>query len=79
MLTQLAGPATVFLPFNLGNEGPAGYPVNPAGGHRTAYLLEQVWARESWLEIIGRYWIAQRNQKKQIERASSFHAITSST
>jgi type I restriction enzyme R subunit len=68
MVTQLQGPATVFLPFNLGNEGAAGNPVNPAGGHRTAYLWEQVWARESWLEILGRYLIAQRNKKKQIER-----------
>ncbi len=68
MVTQLNGPATVFLPFNLGNDGAAGNPVNPAGGHRTAYLWEQVWARESWLEILGRYLIAQRNKKKQIER-----------
>ena len=68
MVTQLVGPATVFLPFNLGNEGAAGNPVNPAGGHRTAYLWEQVWARESWLEILGRYLIAQRDKKKQIEK-----------
>lgn len=68
MVTRLAGPATVFLPFNLGDEGAAGNPMNPAGGHRTAYLWEQVWARDSWLEILGRYLIAQRNKKKQIEK-----------
>jgi type I restriction enzyme, R subunit len=68
MVTRLTGPATVFLPFNLGNEGAAGNPVNPAGGHRTAYLWEQVWARESWLEILGRYLIAQRDPKKQIKQ-----------
>ncbi len=45
----------------------AGNPANPQGGHRTAYLWEQVWARESWLEILGRYLIAQRDKKKQIE------------
>jgi type I restriction enzyme, R subunit len=67
MVTKLAGPATVFLPFNLGNDGAAGNPVNAAGGHRTAYLWEQVWARESWLEILGRYLIARRDKKKQIE------------
>lgn len=67
MVTRLDGPATVFLPFNLGNEGAAGNPVNAAGGHRTAYLWEQVWARDSWLEILGRYLIAKRNEKKQIE------------
>ena len=68
MVTQLNGPATQFLPFNQGNEGAAGNPVNSAGGHRTAYLWEQVWARESWLEILGRYLIAQRDSKKQIEQ-----------
>lgn len=68
MVTKLEGPATVFLPFNQGNDGGAGNPVNPQGGHRTAYLWEQVWARESWLEILGRYLIAQRDKKKQIER-----------
>jgi len=68
MVTKLVGPATVFLPFNLGDEGAAGNPVNAAGGHRTAYLWEQVWARASWLEILGRYLIAQRDKKKQIEK-----------
>jgi len=67
MVTKLAGPATVFLPFNQGNDGAAGNPPNPAGGHRTAYLWEQVWARDSWLEILGRYLIARRDKKKQIE------------
>ena len=66
MVTRLEGSATEFLPFNLGNDGGAGNPVNLAGGHRTAYLWEQVWARESWLEILGRYLIARRDKKKQI-------------
>ncbi len=68
MVTRLDGPSTVFLPFNQGDDGAAGNPVNPQGGHRTAYLWEQVWERESWLEIMGRYLIAQRNKKKQIEK-----------
>jgi type I restriction enzyme R subunit len=68
MVTKLDGPATRFLPFNQGNEGAAGNPVNKAGGHRTAYLWEKVWARESWLEILGRYLIAKRNKKKEIEQ-----------
>ncbi len=66
MVTRLDGPATVFLPFNQGDDGAAGNPVNPKGGHRTAYLWEQVWARASWLEILGRYLIAQRDKKKHI-------------
>ena len=68
MVTKLNGPATVFLPFNQGDNGGAGNPVNPNGGHRTAYLWEQIWERTSWLEILGRYLIAQRDKKKQIER-----------
>jgi type I restriction enzyme R subunit len=66
MVTKLDGPATSFLPFNMGNDGAAGNPVNPRGGYRTAYLWEQVWARDSWLEILGRYLIARRDAKKQI-------------
>ncbi|MFY9976009.1 MAG: type I restriction endonuclease, partial [Chromatiaceae bacterium] len=65
MTTRLQGPATVFLPFDQGDGGGAGNPVNQTG-HRTAYLWERVWERESWLEILGRYLIAQRDSKKQI-------------
>jgi type I restriction enzyme R subunit len=78
MVTKLAGPATVFLPFNLGDDGAAGNPVNTAGGHRTAYLWEQVWARESWLEILGRYLIAQRDKRSRLKSSSS-RATTSWT
>jgi type I restriction enzyme R subunit len=66
MTTRLLGAATTFLPFNLGDHGAAGNPVNP-NGHRTAYLWEQVWARDSWLEIVGRYIVAKRDSKKQIK------------
>lgn len=67
MVTKLAGTATEFLPFNQGDDGGKGNPVNAVGGHRTAYLWEEVWARESWLEIVGRYLIAQRDKKRHIE------------
>jgi type I restriction enzyme R subunit len=65
MTTRLLGAATTFLPFNKGDDGAAGNPVNP-NGHRTAYLWEEVWARDSWLEIIGRYIVTKRDSKKQI-------------
>ena len=65
MVTKLAGPATDFLPFNQGDDGGAGNPVNPAGGHRTAYLWEKVWARESWLEILGRYLVAPATKRSR--------------
>lgn len=54
MATRLAGNDTVFLPFNKGNHGGAGNPENP-GGYRTAYLWEEVWERESFLDILGRF------------------------
>ncbi len=66
MTTRLLGPATRFLPFNQGDGGGAGNPPN-GQGHRTAYLWVQVWQRDSWLEIIGRYLVARRNAKKQVE------------
>lgn len=65
MTTKLAGPASTFLPFNQGDHGGAGNPLSP-NGHRTSYLWEQVWARASWLEILGRYLIAKRDKKKVI-------------
>lgn len=65
MTTKLAGPATRFLPFNKGDHGGAGNPVNP-DGHCTSYLWEEVFERESWLEIIGRYLVAQRDAKRAI-------------
>lgn len=65
MTTKLAGPATRFLPFNKGDAGGAGNPLNEHG-HRTAYLWEEVWERESWLEVIGRYLVAQRDTKRTI-------------
>jgi len=67
MTTRLDGTATQFLPFNQGENGGAGNPLNPSG-HRTAYLWEQVWERQSWLEILGRYLVAQKDDKKQIEK-----------
>lgn len=67
MTTKLDGADTFFLPFNKGDQGAAGNPPNP-DGHRTAYLWEEVWHRESWLEILGRYIVAERNKKKQIKK-----------
>ena len=65
MTTRLEGGPTRFLPFNRGNHGGAGNRTD-GPGHPTAYLWEDVWQRDSWLEIIGRYMIARRDKKKQI-------------
>lgn len=65
MTTKLAGADTRFLPFNKGDGGGKGNPVNP-NGHRTAYLWEEVWQRDSLLEILGRYMVATKDAKKRI-------------
>ena len=67
MTTRLEGMATTFLPFDQGDEDGAGNPPNPAG-FATAYLWERIWQRDSWLEIIGRYLVADLNDKKQIRK-----------
>jgi type I restriction enzyme R subunit len=53
MTTRLAGPKTFFLPFNMGDDGGAGNPINP-NGSATSYLWERVLHRDSWLHIVGK-------------------------
>jgi type I restriction enzyme R subunit len=65
MTTRLEGPATLFLPFNKGNGGGKGNPPDPSG-HPTSYLWKEVWDREGWLDILGRYVVAPKDKKKQI-------------
>jgi type I restriction enzyme R subunit len=59
MTTKLEGTSTRFLPFNqgTGGAGQAGRAGNPPSttGHRTAYLWEDVWQRDSWLDILARF------------------------
>lgn len=62
MTTELKGKDTYFLPFNLGNDGHAGNPVNPKGS-ATSYLWEQVLQRDSWLNIIGKFLHLQISDK----------------
>jgi type I restriction enzyme R subunit len=68
MTTRLEGKDTFFLPFNKGNEeGGAGNPLNP-DGQRTAYLWQEVWQRDSWLELIGRYIIPEKDKKRKTQK-----------
>lgn len=54
MTTRLAGHATYFLPFNKGNEGGAGNPVDKEGRtYKTAYLWEEVLQRDSLFDILA--------------------------
>ena len=54
MTTKLAGKKTRYLPFNLGANNGAGNPLNK-DGYRTAYLWEYVWAKDSFMDIIGKF------------------------
>ena len=65
MTTRLAGTATQFLPFNKGDNGGAGNPADPAGrGYRTAYLWEEVLARDSLLDLLARFLHLQVDEKR---------------
>ena len=54
MTTHLKGKKTFFLPFNKGNNGGAGNPINPHG-HKTAYLWEDIFAKESVSDLIQHF------------------------
>ena len=54
MATRLTGATTHFLPFNKGDHGGAGNPENP-DNFKTAYLWEEVLARDSLLDILARF------------------------
>lgn len=54
MTTKLDGKKTRYLPFNLGYNNGAGNPTNKHG-YRTSYLWEQVWAKDSFMDIIGKF------------------------
>jgi type I restriction enzyme R subunit len=65
MTTRLAGAATHFLPFDQGDGSGAGNPPDPNGrGYRTAYLWEEVLARDSLLDILARFLHLQIDEKR---------------
>ncbi len=59
--TQLEGPKTRFIPFNLGYNLGAGNPPSWQG-FSTAYLWEQIWARDSLLNLI-QYFIHEYDEE----------------
>ena len=66
MTTRLAADKTFFLPFNRGNQGGKGNPVDHhyVTGYKTGYLWEEVWQRDSWLDIIHRFIHLQVEEKR---------------
>lgn len=54
MTTRLNGDKTFFLPFNMGHNYGKGNPPNPLG-HKSSYLWEEVFTRESLANIIQHF------------------------
>jgi type I restriction enzyme R subunit len=76
MTTKLAGKSTFFLPFNRGDNGGQGNPSNP-DGHPTSYLWEDVWQRDSWLQLLGRYLVTEKDKKGKVTKVifPRFHQL----
>jgi type I restriction enzyme, R subunit len=69
--TRLRGQDTQFLPFNVGSNGPgvaggAGNPPAAPGSYSVAYLWEQIWQRDNWLEILHRFMHIQAPDRKGV-------------
>lgn len=71
MTTKLAGKSTFFLPFNKGDGEGAGNPVNP-NGHKTAYLWEEVFTRESVANIIQHFIRLDGKSTDKLEKRTLF-------
>ncbi|MGQ0573445.1 MAG: type I restriction endonuclease subunit R [Pseudonocardia sp.] len=70
--THLRGGDTRFLPFNIGSNGPgisggAGNPDAEPGSYAVAYLWEQIWQRDNWLEILQRFVHVEAPAKKGVK------------
>lgn len=71
MTTRLKGKDTFFLPFNKGYNNGAGNPPNPFG-HKTAYLWEEVFSRESLSNIIQHFVRLAGKPKDPISKKTLF-------
>ncbi len=71
MTTKLEGEKTHFLPFNTGCDSGAGNPPGAGGMSSTSYLWERVWAKHSWLNIIGRLMIVETKEEWDVATGTS--------
>ena len=71
MTTKLAGKATFFLPFNKGFDLGQGNPPNPSG-HKTAYLWEEVFTKESLVNIIQHFVRLDGSSKDPLNKRTLF-------
>jgi len=71
MTTKLAGKGTFFLPFNKGHHHGKGNPANPTG-HKTAYLWQEVFSKESLANIIQHFVRLDGSSKDPINKRTLF-------
>ncbi|PHR92217.1 MAG: DEAD/DEAH box helicase [Leeuwenhoekiella sp.] len=71
MTTKLAGKSTHFLPFNKGHNHGKGNPPNPKG-HKTAYLWEEVFTKESLANIIQHFVRLDGSSKDPLTKRTLF-------
>jgi type I restriction enzyme R subunit len=71
MTTKLAGKKTFFLPFNKGNNHGQGNPPN-LFGHKSSYLWEEVFTKESIANIIQHFVRLDGNGKGDLNKRTLF-------
>ncbi|WP_330926582.1 type I restriction endonuclease subunit R [Candidatus Sororendozoicomonas aggregata] len=71
MATKLTGKSTFFLPFNKGHNDGAGNPPNP-NGHKSAYLWEDVFSRDSITAIIEHFVRLDGSPRKPLNKRTLF-------
>ncbi|MFM5203038.1 type I restriction endonuclease subunit R [Aeromonas veronii] len=71
MTTKLAGKATFFLPFNKGHHHGKGNPPNPYG-HKSAYLWQEVFSKESLANIIQHFVRLDGSAKELLSKRTLF-------
>ena len=71
MTTKLAGKSTFFLPFNKGNGHGQGNPPNMFG-HKTAYLWEEVFTKQSLANIIQHFVRLDGTSKDDLKKRTLF-------
>ena len=71
MTTKLSGKSTFFLPFNKGYMEGQGNPPNPSG-HKTAYLWEEVFTKESLANIIQHFVRLDGSSKEPLNNRTLF-------
>ena len=80
MTTQIAGKETLFLPFNQGSNGAGrdggrGNPANP-NGYPTAYLWEQVFQKDSMMDILQKFIHLQVTEEQKRNKDGTERSIT---